>query len=129
MDIIDAHHHVWDLAVRDQDWITGPRLAPIRRDFSLADLAADARRTPLRASVLVQTVAAAEETPEFLSLAARGDLVAGVVGWTDLTAPDVADRLAALREAPEGGTSSASATRSRPNRTPSGCCVPTSPAA
>ena len=20
---IDAHHHVWDLSVRDQDWITG----------------------------------------------------------------------------------------------------------
>lgn len=102
MDIVDAHHHVWDLAVRDQDWITGPRLAPIRRDFSLADLAADARRTELRATVLVQTVTVPEETPEFLTLAARSDLVAGVVGWTDLTAPDVADRLAALREAPGG---------------------------
>jgi L-fucono-1,5-lactonase len=21
MNIIDAHHHVWDLSVRDQDWI------------------------------------------------------------------------------------------------------------
>ncbi|MBO2465408.1 amidohydrolase family protein [Actinomadura sp. LCR2-06] len=100
--MIDAHHHVWDLAVRDQDWITGPRLAPIRRDFSLTDLAADARGTELRATVLVQTIAVPEETPEFLALAAGGDLVAGVVGWTDLTAPDVSDRLAALREASGG---------------------------
>ena len=34
MAIIDAHHHVWDLSVRDQDWITGPELAPIRRNFT-----------------------------------------------------------------------------------------------
>ncbi|MGS2619712.1 amidohydrolase family protein [Micromonospora sp. LZ34] len=33
---------------------------------------------------------------------AVGGPVAGVVGWTDLTAPDVADRLAALLEAPGG---------------------------
>lgn len=25
MTVIDAHHHGWDLAVRDQDWITGAR--------------------------------------------------------------------------------------------------------
>src|SRR6202043_3198188 len=24
MRIVDAHHHLWDLGVRDQDWITGP---------------------------------------------------------------------------------------------------------
>ena len=35
MTIIDAHHHVWDLAVRDQDWITGEPMAPIRRSFTL----------------------------------------------------------------------------------------------
>lgn len=102
VDVVDAHHHVWDLSVRDQDWIAGPRLAPIRRDFSLADLAEDARGTGVRATVLVQTVTVPEETPELLALAAGGGPVAGVVGWTDLTAPDVADRLAELREAPGG---------------------------
>ncbi|MET7620073.1 amidohydrolase family protein [Streptomyces sp. NPDC005408] len=102
MAIIDAHHHVWDLSVRDQDWITGPDLAPIRRSFSLDDLAPQARAAGVRATVLVQTVTVAEETPEFLALADGSDLVAGVVGWTDLTAPDVADTLAALRELPGG---------------------------
>ncbi|WUG90899.1 amidohydrolase family protein [Streptomyces sp. NBC_00454] len=95
--IVDAHHHVWDLSVRDQDWITGPELAPLRRNFSLADLTPQARAAGVTATVLVQTVTAAEETPEFLAMAARSDLVAGVVGWTDLTAPDVADALAGLR--------------------------------
>ncbi|MFJ7043460.1 amidohydrolase family protein [Streptomyces sp. NPDC101112] len=100
--VVDAHHHVWDLSVRDQDWITGPELAPLRRDFSLADLEPEARAAGVTATVLVQTVTVAEETPEFLALAAGSDLVAGVVGWTDLTSPEVADTLAALREGPGG---------------------------
>jgi L-fuconolactonase len=102
MAVIDAHHHVWDLSVRDQDWITGPDLAPVRRTFSLDDLAPEARAADVRATVLVQTVTVAEETPEFLAIAEGSDLVAGVVGWTDLTAPGIADTLAALRELPGG---------------------------
>jgi L-fuconolactonase len=102
MAIIDAHHHVWDLSVRDQDWITGPDLAPIRRSFSLDDLAPEARAAGVHATVLVQTVTVAEETPEFLAIADGSDLVAGVVGWTDLTAPGIADTLAAQRELPGG---------------------------
>ena len=35
---IDSHHHVWDLSVRDQDWMVGDEMAPVRRNFSLADL-------------------------------------------------------------------------------------------
>ncbi|MFF3303715.1 amidohydrolase family protein [Streptomyces sp. NPDC002908] len=100
--VIDAHHHVWDLDVRDQDWITGEELAPIRRTFTLDDLAPEARTAGVGATVLVQTVTVAEETPEFLALAHGSDLVAGVVGWTDLTAPDVAGTLAALRSLPGG---------------------------
>ncbi|WP_419997959.1 amidohydrolase family protein [Streptomyces boninensis] len=100
--VTDAHHHVWDLSVRDQDWITGPDMAPIRRDFALADLEPEARAHGVTRTVLVQTVPVAAETPEFLSLAAAGDLVAGVVGWTDLTSPAVADELARLRELPGG---------------------------
>lgn len=102
MTIIDAHHHVWDLSVRDQDWITGPDLAPIRRTFSLDDLAPEAGASGVHATVLVQTVTVAEETPEFLAIADGSDLVAGVVGWADLTAPGIADTLAALRELPGG---------------------------
>ncbi|MER8069865.1 amidohydrolase family protein [Streptomyces sp. NPDC094034] len=100
--VIDAHHHIWDLSVRDQAWITGPAMAPLRRNFTLADLAAETRTAQVSATVLVQTVEVPEETPEFLAAADGSDLVAGVVGWTDLTAPGVADTLAALRELPGG---------------------------
>jgi L-fuconolactonase len=100
--LVDAHHHVWDLTVRDQDWITGEALAPIRRDFGVPDLEPEAAAVGVTRTVVVQTVTVAEETPELLELAADSRLVAGVVGWVDLTAPDVADRLAALRELPGG---------------------------
>jgi L-fuconolactonase len=100
--VIDAHHHVWDLAVRDQPWIEPTW--PIRRSYTLADLSGPAGAAGVEATVLVQTVLDPAETPEFLALAAASTSprVAGVVGWVDLTRPDVADRLAALAAA-EGG--------------------------
>ncbi|WP_306936269.1 amidohydrolase family protein [Streptomyces phaeochromogenes] len=100
--VVDAHHHVWDLSVRDQDWITGPELAPLRRNFTVEDLEPQARAVGVSRTVLVQTVTVADETPEFLALAETHDLIAGVVGWTDLTGPDAADELARLRELPGG---------------------------
>lgn len=102
MTVVDAHHHVWDLSVRDQDWIAGRELAPLRRDFTMKHLEPEARAAGVGRTVLVQTVTVPEETPEFLALAAEHDLIAGVVGWTDLTRPDVADELARLRALPGG---------------------------
>jgi len=102
MRILDAHHHLWDLGVRDQDWLTSPALAPLRRDFLLGDYRSVAGANGIAASVVVQTVTVPAETPELLALAAGSDLIAGVVGWTDLGAPDVGDKIAALTERPGG---------------------------
>ncbi|WP_369267857.1 amidohydrolase family protein [Streptomyces harbinensis] len=105
MRVIDAHHHVWDLAVRPQEWLDAPELAPIRRGFALAELLPHAREAGVDGTVLVQTVTVPEETPELLALAAEreaGGLVAGVVGWTELRDPAIADTLAALRALPGG---------------------------
>jgi L-fuconolactonase len=103
MTIVDAHHHVWDLRVRDQDWIRGQAMAPLRRSFSVDDLRPDALAAGVAATVLVQTVTARAETPELLAVAAGDPLVAGVVGWTDLTFTGVADELARLSAVPGGG--------------------------
>jgi L-fuconolactonase len=100
--VIDAHHHVWDLAVRDQPWLAGDEMAAIRRNFGADDLRPAAAAAGVTATVLVQTVTVAAETPEMLALAAGDPLIRAVVGWTDLTARDVADQLARLVEAPGG---------------------------
>ncbi len=102
MAIVDAHHHVWDLSVRHQPWLDQPDLAPLRRNFLLSDLEPEAASEGVTSTVLVQTVAEPGETPEMLALAAGSDLIAGVVGWVDLQAPDVADAIGTLRELPGG---------------------------
>ena len=99
---IDAHHHIWDLNLREQAWLDGPALSAIRRTFTVADYVSEAAAAGIDSGVLVQVLADADETREFLALAAQSGPVAGVVGWADLTAPDIADELAALRAAPGG---------------------------
>ncbi len=98
---VDAHHHLWDLAVRDQPWTAG--LAPLRRSFSLDDLRPQLAAANIDRTVVVQTITVAEETPELLALADREPVIAGVVGWVDLTAPDVGQRLETLQAMPGGG--------------------------
>lgn len=97
---IDAHHHVWDLAVRDQPWTVG--LPALRRTFTFDELRPALLAGRIDATIVVQTICVAPETLELIALAAEDPLVAGVVGWVDLTGPDVADRLAALRALPGG---------------------------
>jgi L-fuconolactonase len=80
------------------------RLAPFQRRFALEDLDAAAGPHGIGQTVVVQTVASVEETKEFLAVAGAGGRVAGVVGWVDLTAADVADAVAALQTAPGGET-------------------------
>jgi L-fuconolactonase len=99
----DAHHHVWDLGVRDQPWITGEAMVPIRRSFGIDDLALDAAAAGVTATIVVQTVPEIAETEELLDLAAATPLVAGVVGYVDLAAPDAGEQLDRLRERPSGG--------------------------
>ena len=101
---VDAHHHLWDLKIRAQEWLRAPELKPIWRDFDLRDLEPEARAAGVDKTVLVQVAASVEETKEFLAFAACNELIGGVVGWTDLTGEDPAGQLAALREGPGGQT-------------------------
>jgi L-fuconolactonase len=100
--IIDAHHHLWDPVLHEYPWMDGDALAPLRRAYTVDDLweVTDGR---VAHTVLVQTISDVRETAGFLATASANDgLIKGVVGWVDLTAPDVADRIAALREGPGG---------------------------
>ena len=97
---VDAHHHLWDLAVRDQPWTA--HLPALRRSFGVDDLRPLLLEHAIDATVVVQTICVPEETPELLAVAAKEPAIAGVVGWVDLTGPHVGGSLAALREAPGG---------------------------
>jgi len=125
--VIDAHHHLWDLAAREHRWLMGGQvwatddeLARLRRSFTLADLASLTAEAGVTGTVVIQTAAEPWETPDLLALAAgrdpyaassraggdepaaAGGLLAGVVGWIDLATPAVADAVARLRALPGG---------------------------
>jgi L-fuconolactonase len=96
---IDAHHHLWEIARGDYGWLT-PDLAPIYRDFTVADLAPILARHGVQATILVQAAPTEAETRYLLTIAARHSVVAGVVGWTDFAAPDAPESIARLAADP-----------------------------
>ena len=72
MTVIDAHHHVWDLAVRDQPWLVdADEIWPPSAAASAPTTCVPPPRRPASpATVLVQTVVTvAAETPEMLAIA------------------------------------------------------------
>ena len=101
--IVDAHQHVWDLTARPQPWLELPGNEPLLRNYGEADLRPLAAAAGVTATVVVQTVADHAETAELLALADASDLIAGVVGWTDLESAGAGDALAELRGRPDGG--------------------------
>jgi L-fuconolactonase len=90
---IDSHHHLWDLSVRDQEWIVGDEMQPIRRNFAISDLKDVIKSSRIDRTVLVQTVTDYSETPELLAIAQSEHLVGAVVGWLQIDAPDAIARL------------------------------------
>ena len=85
---IDSHHHLWDLSIRDQEWITGEEMKPIRKNFVVSDLKDAIASSRIDRTVLVQTVTDYSETPELLEIAQSEQLVGAVVGWLQIDAQD-----------------------------------------
>lgn len=96
---IDAHQHFWSLARGDYGWLT-PALGVIHRDFGPTDLAPLLAAHGIERTILVQAAPTEAETAYLLALAAKTPFVAGVVGWIDFDAPDVAERIATLAADP-----------------------------
>ena len=92
---IDAHHHLWTLARGDYGWLT-PKLAPIYRDFTFADLAPHLASGRIEGTILVQAAATEAETMFMLNIAASTETVRGVVGWIDFDARDAEARIEAM---------------------------------
>jgi L-fuconolactonase len=89
---VDAHQHFWHYSAEDYDWIDDS-MQVLRRDFLPADLAPLLAANGIDVSVAVQARQTEEETAWLLELADSNDIIAGVVGWTDLMAPGLDDRL------------------------------------
>jgi L-fuconolactonase len=84
---------VWDLSVREQGWMVGEALNPIKKNFSINDLRQAISGCGIEKTVVVQTVTNYDETPELLELAENDELVAGVVGFLKIDSADAIPHL------------------------------------
>jgi L-fuconolactonase len=100
MPVIDSHQHFWDPAVTEFSWMAEVH-KPIRRRFGPEDLRPLLAANDVDATVLVQTWHSVDETRDFLATAVRTEFVAGVVGWVDLTEPEVEGTLGELMSRPD----------------------------
>jgi len=89
---IDSHQHFWRYDPPRDSWINDS-MAVLKRDFLPQDLAPELKAGGIDGCIAVQADQSEKETLFLLELAAKHKFVRGVVGWVDLCAPDVAERL------------------------------------
>lgn len=94
---IDAHQHFWRYHPVTHEWINAEMTA-IRKDFLPADLAPVLERNKIDGCVAVQADQSEQETEFLLGLAKENAFIKGVVGWVDLRAEDIEERLAHYKQ-------------------------------
>lgn len=92
--IIDAHHHLWDTNLHNHPWLT--TFPSLNRPFLSSDLSDAIRPVEVAGTVVVQATATDEETEWLIEVARGSEMILGVVGWVDLSAPNVGDRIEQL---------------------------------
>jgi L-fuconolactonase len=93
MKIIDSHQHFWKYNSKDFDWITD-EMSVIRKDFLPIELRSIYQNNNIEGCVGVQVNQTEEENKFFLDFAEQFDFIKGIVGWVDLMAENVKERLA-----------------------------------
>ena len=89
---IDAHQHFWQFdRVRDS-WIN-EAMAIIQNDFLPQQLESTLKQNGMDGSVVVQSDQSEKENEFHISNAEQYDFIRGVVGWVDLQAADIEDKL------------------------------------
>jgi L-fuconolactonase len=89
---IDSHQHFWKYHPVKDAWITDD-MKVIQQNFLPADLFPLLQENNIEGCVAVQADQSEEETNFLLQLAEENDFVKGVVGWVDLRAANVEERL------------------------------------
>lgn len=93
MQRIDAHQHFWQFDPVRDSWIN-EEMAVIQQDFLPADLKPLLQQNNIDGTVVVQSDQSEKENAFQLDNAANTDLIKGIVGWVDLQAAGVEDKLA-----------------------------------
>jgi L-fuconolactonase len=97
---IDAHQHFWHYNAARDTWITD-EMAALKNDFLPRHLAGELSANHMQGCIAVQADQSEAETFFLLDLASHHEMIHGVVGWTDLCADNVAERLERLLQYPK----------------------------
>ncbi len=89
---IDSHQHFWKYDPARDAWITDA-MSPLKRDFLPEELERECDSNGIDGSIVVQVDQSENETHFLLDLAERYKRIAGVVGWVDLRAVNIEQRL------------------------------------
>lgn len=89
---IDSHQHFWKYHPIKDAWIT-EEMKVIQRDFLPFDLEPLLKENQFDGCVAVQADQSENETHFLLDLAKDNDSMKGVVGWVDLRAENIEERL------------------------------------
>ena len=92
MFIIDAHQHFWKYHVAKHGWIDDA-MSVLRKDVLPEDLAPVLLHNNIAGCIAVQADQTEDETIFLLQLANENGFIRGIVGWVDLRAADIKDRL------------------------------------
>ena len=93
---IDAHHHYWRYQPQDYPWIDDD-MPQLRRDFYPPQLQPLLAQHRLDGAVVVQARHDENETAWLVAQVSQAAGVCGVVGWLDITAADLEDKLTQWR--------------------------------
>jgi L-fuconolactonase len=91
--IIDAHQHFWRYHPTLHAWIDNS-MKILRRDFMPGNLLLEFAENQVDGSIAVQAEQSEGETIFLLKLAELYDFIKAVVGWVDLRADNIEERLA-----------------------------------
>lgn len=94
---IDAHQHFWPYDPQVLAWISD-EMAALRRDFLPEDLLPELEKNGYGGCVAVQAAQTEEDTEFLLNLSGRYPFIKGVVGWVDLRAANISERLTHFKQ-------------------------------
>jgi L-fuconolactonase len=97
--IIDAHQHFWNYDPSRHGWIDD-RMSAIRRDFLPAELQTIYSKNNIDGCVAVQVDQTEKENAYFLNFAQQFNFIKGIVGWVDLRAGNIEERVEYYRHFP-----------------------------
>ncbi|MEM5502959.1 amidohydrolase family protein [Ahrensia kielensis] len=99
-EIMDSHHHLWELERGDYNWLSSKRPI-IFKNFTINDLSPELAAAGIKKTIVVQATPSDDETDYLLAIARNSSVLRGVVGWVDFEHPTACERIDYLASCPK----------------------------